>query len=251
MLRRFLRRLVPLLVAVSASSALAMDVNLDIVNQGVEAWDFAVVLAGTENVTQTYNGFSDGVRFGNAAQIQVGSDKLIHWTNPTKPIKPGELFHIGWSTADHTSRIKDMYFTDKYGQRIKCSSTLIVGGHFSPVRPNVIAFTNTFDAATAIAVRAPRFMIAEQPLPLAVLTSRNAELMAQLRPLTGDFEVRPGETVEVELPIPVQPGQAVNLVYDVTGAGTDGQVLSFVQLQPEVDGAANVAPSRTSSSLRR
>jgi hypothetical protein len=241
-----LRRLLPLVLCLSSSSALAMDVNLDIINQGVQAWDFAVVLTGTETVTQTYNGFSDGVRFSNVAQIQVGGDKLIHWTNPTRPIQPGELFHIGWSTADHTSRIKDMYFTDRFGQRIKCSSTLIVGGHFSPVRPNVIAFTNAFDAATAIAVRAPRFMVAERALPLADLTSRNGELMGQLRPLAGDFEVRPGQTVEVELPIPVAPGQAVNLVYDVTGPGTDAQVLSFVQLQPEVDGAANVPQVRSS-----
>ncbi|MBJ6759893.1 hypothetical protein JGU66_03905 [Myxococcaceae bacterium JPH2] len=45
-----------LVLVFAASSALAYDVNKDIKNTGPTAYDIAVVLAGAETVTSTFNG---------------------------------------------------------------------------------------------------------------------------------------------------------------------------------------------------
>ncbi|MGZ3457652.1 MAG: hypothetical protein ACXU86_04020 [Archangium sp.] len=249
------RKLLVLAAALAASSAFADDINIDIRNNGPDAYDFAVILSGVETVNWTFNGPYNGQTFGQVTKVQVGTDTLIHWQNPSLGvIAAGSVFHIGWTTTDHTSQIKDMYFTDKFGQRIMCSQVKIVGSH--PIHPGfpggVAVFENALAATDTIAIRNPRFVVFDQPQPLAALNSQNQEIMGQLRPLTGDFTVRPGETVQVQLPVIPTAGQGVLLVYDTNGApDSAADITVFVQGTADTAPQAATLKTRHDASQRR
>ncbi len=231
----------------TAGTASAMDVNIDIKNIGQDAHDFAVILEGTETVTGTYDGYP-GQQFTKVTKVQVGGDTLVHWELPVQgTIKDGEIFHIGWTTTDHNSKIKDMYFTNKFGQRLNCNSVLVVGGHFSPV--GGIRFVNDFALAdVAIEVRNVRAAVLDRPLPLAALNPHNRELLARAQVIADGFALRSGEAVDVQLRQTPAPGQAVVLIYENNGAGTSGPGTSFVQLTAGVD-QPTTAPVRSVRTL--
>lgn len=232
----------------AAGTASAMDVNIDIKNIGQAAHDFAVILEGTETVTGTYDGYA-GQQFTKVTKVQVGGDTLIHWELPVQgTIKDGEIFHIGWTTTDHNSKIKDMYFTNKFGQRLNCNSVLVVGGHFSPIRGG-IRFVNDFALAdAAIDVRNVRAAVLDRPLPLAELNPSNVALMERAQVIADGFSVRSGEAVDVMLHQVPTDGQAVVLIYENSAPGTSGPGTSFVQLTAGVD-QPTTAPVRSVRTL--
>ncbi len=235
-----------LAAVLSSSSALAMEVNIDIVNQGPAAHDFVVVLKGAEQINQTYDGAvpGDPRNFENVTKLQIGGKTFIHWQNlggTNAAIPPGGLFHIGWNSVDGDTDIEDMYFTDQFGQRIRCSTALVVGGHFDPVR-NVLTFAHAFDVATAIDVRDIRVAVLPRALPLAALNPSNRELMAAMRPVANSIRVGAGETVTLASPVRPQPGQAVVMYFTSTGEGTSARPTSFTQVTVGADGSTSTQP---------
>jgi hypothetical protein len=232
-----------LAAALSSSSALAMEVNIDIVNQGPEAHDFVVVLKGAEQINQTYDGAvpGDPRNFENVTKLVVNGKTFIHWQNlggVNAAIPPGGLFHIGWNSVDGDTDIEDMYFTDEFGQRIRCSTALVVGGHFDPVR-NVIGIAHAFDVTTPIDVRDIRVAVVPRALPLSALNPSNRELMAAMRPVATAVRVGPGERLSLPSPVRPQPGQAVVMYFVSTGEGTSARATSFTQVTVGADGTTS------------
>ncbi|MBU8898616.1 hypothetical protein KRR26_23680 [Corallococcus sp. M34] len=214
----------------AAQGAAAYDYNVDLRNTGTTtAYDVAVVLDGAETVTNTFDGYGsgawDGYFYDVSNQPTADGNTVIHWQNMwgnNSPIPPGDQIHVGWSTSDCHSTIKDMYWTSKTGGRIRGSVILNVSTGISyptPTRP-VIRFDHIY--ATEVAVRMEltnvRFAVVNQGLSLEGLTSANQELMAQLRPLgQGRFTLDPGQSISLDVPATVNAGQALVVVYD-TGA---------------------------------
>lgn len=102
-------------------AALGYDVNKDLRNLGPPAHDLTVILSGSETVTNHFDGYLSG-RFQSFATGPVGSNTAMKWDdfrdNDNNIIDTGQTIHVGWSTADHSSHIKDMYWTDATGRRL-------------------------------------------------------------------------------------------------------------------------------------
>src|SRR5580704_2621458 len=104
-----------------AIAAQAYDVNKDLRNLGPAAHDLAVVLSGPETIIAHYDGYPSG-NFASFSNGLSGSNQLLRWQNfwdgNDNRIENGQVIHVGWTTADHSSSILDMYWTDVCGNRI-------------------------------------------------------------------------------------------------------------------------------------
>lgn len=244
-----------LALLLGAQGAYAYDYNCDLQNVGSrDAFDIAVVLSGSENVTATFNGYNDGSWLqGHFYQVTktptAAGDTVIHWMNMEgndSPIPPGKTIHVGWSTADCKSTVKDMYWTDKnhgplLGGVVRNTSWGIT---YYKSRFPYLSLGNAMDAKYPLAVRNLRFLVVDRALPLESLASNNQELMAALQPLSDErISVEPGRQVNIPLPVEVAPGQAVIAFYesDVEAAQrpSAARVGNFVQ-------QVNIGPCATS-----
>jgi len=212
-----------------APFVLAYDTNVDLKKQGGDtAWDVAIVLAGQEDTTDTYDGYPSG-RFQTVTVDSAGANTVIHWENPTGSvagdgITDGEVVHVGFSTADHDASIADSYWTDENGARIFGSTVLIVGGH---VGSDWVTVENTFPMAADI--RSIRVGTFPAPLPLADLNARNLALLDQLVPVSGPMILLPGDTVSFPLAVPAVPGGSVVLLVEASAPDSDAVAMTFQQ----------------------
>ena len=217
-----------LAVGLTAPFALAFDTNVDLKKSGGDdAFDIAIVLAGHENVTGTYDGYPSG-RFQTKTIDKAGSNTVIHWEAPTGSVagdgvQNGEVVHVGFSTGDGDAEIVDSYWTDEDGARIFGSTVLIVGGH---VGRDWIGVTNRFPLVAEVNVRAVGL---DAPMPLAELNAQNEELMALLEPVGGPLVLGPGETVELPLPDAAAGAAAVVVLIESQGPGSQAVAQNFQQ----------------------
>lgn len=217
-------RLSALALALATQGALAYEYNVDLKNTGTTtAYDVAVVLSGNETLASTFNGYQGGPLDGYFTDVQeshpASGDTIIHWMNidgMDSPIPPGRTIHIGWSTQDCDSAVKDMYWTTKSHGRLSNSVLHNVTHNLTYVsgRPPIIDFNNVMEAQVAIRVRDVRFAVVDAPLKLEALSSVNAALMKSLRSVKeGAFVLAPGERVSFTVPVALKEGQSLITVY--------------------------------------
>ncbi|WP_158623826.1 hypothetical protein [Corallococcus llansteffanensis] len=226
------------MLALAAQSAAAYDKNVDLKNTGTTtAYDVAVVLNGTETVTATFDGYTYGPLIGHFTQRTVtplaSGDTVIHWMNIDgidAPIPPGKTIHVGWSTSDCTSQVKDMYWTTKAHGRLRNSVILDVRNNLTYTTGGfpIIDLTNVLEAQVNIRIRDVRFVVVDSPLPLEALSTMNDKLMAQLRPVSeGSFVLSPGKSARFEIPVAVKEGQSLLTVYTTSPDEAQGAVSSL------------------------
>ncbi len=236
---------------------LGYDVNKDITNQGPDAHDVAVELSGTETVWDHFDGFhfSPPVGWFNSfASGPSGPNTLLHWQNfddgTDNVINNGQEIHIGWSTQDHASNVKDMYWTDATGQRLPGSKVYNSTTKWTYEQSSQVmhaAWDNIFSPdggpGETITVSDVVYAVLDVAIDLDSLNHQNAFLSGLFAPLPGgaSFEVPPGGTVTLDIPAPVLPGHVVVARYEVTAPGSDAIVIDFVQSNP----AGSVIPTLT------
>jgi hypothetical protein len=256
-MRKLSLKLCGLALLVGAQGAYAYDYNCDLKNlSGRDAFDVAVVLNGSETVTSTFDGYNDGSwlqgHFYNVTKTPTAAgDTVIHWMNMEKndsPIIPGKTIHVGWSTKDCKSTVKDMYWTGKDHQPLPGGvvQNTSWGITYYKSRFPFLSLGNAMDAKYPIVLRNLRFLVVDRPLPLEALASNNLELMAALQPVSDEpIVVEPGRQVNIPLPVEVAPGQAVIAFYESDEAAefpSAARVGNFVQQANINPCAASVRP---------
>ncbi|GBC94757.1 hypothetical protein HRbin16_00542 [bacterium HR16] len=229
-----------LLVLLMAQAAQSYDVNKDIRNLGPPAHDFTVILSGSETVTSHYDGYSSG-RFGSFATGPVGPNTAMRWDNfrdfDNNVIDTGQTFHIGWSTADHSSAVKDMYFTDATGRRIPGSVVYNItsGWRYETASGTLwLTWENVFHPEEGqpgtITIRNVHVAVLRNPVPLEELNRENRLLADRLQPLPGgeEFPVLPTELVALQLQ-GIHPLDTIVVRYDVVTPEGLVQATDFVQ----------------------
>ncbi|MEJ5252517.1 MAG: hypothetical protein HPY54_13850 [Chthonomonadetes bacterium] len=216
----------------TAHVVLGYDVNKDLRNLGPPAHDLTVILSGAETVINHYDGYPSG-RFQSFATGPVGSNTAMRWDNfrdnDNNIIDTGQTIHVGWSTADHSSHIKDMYWTDSTGQRIRGSVVfnITTGWRYEVAREALILswrheLVPGEGDPRPILVSNVHMALLPGPVPIEELNAENRMLEEWLQPLPGgeSFIVAPGELHELWLPMP-PPNTAVVLRYVVEGPQND------------------------------
>ncbi len=242
----------------AAQGALAFDHKVILLNQGpLAAEGISVVLEGPEFVTATYNGNhhaglvdARGL-FGHVIKpVQPVGDTVIDWGHFSHPADPtltsinvGKHIEIGWSVRDCKSQVKDMYWTywtaSRYPPvRIEGNIVRVLGSRISfgttEGQGPIVRVNNNMEEAE-IALKGLRFAVLPQELPLADLSANNEELLAMLTPVEGGEAIlSPGEALDFELPVTVEPGQALIVVYESRDAASEdpagARPISIVQL---------------------
>ncbi len=224
----------------SSLSAFAYDVNKDLINKGPAAHDIAVILSGSETVTNHYDGYSNG-RFNSFSHGPDGANTKMHWQafndsggggDGNGMIDTGQLIHVGWSTSDHSSNVLDMYWTDEQGNRIPGSIVYnsTSGWTYETSTQTVsLDFENLFDSP--MVVFDLQFAVLPEPLPLAELNNQSDLLQQTLRPVPGgeQFILEPGAAVTLFIDQPIPPDATVVLRYVVDMPESDAFALDFVQ----------------------
>ncbi|MCL6474392.1 MAG: hypothetical protein K6U75_04990 [Firmicutes bacterium] len=222
-----------LLLLIFAQIALGYDVNKDLRNLGPPAHDLTVVLSGSETVTNHYDGYPSG-RFQSFATGPIGANTAMRWDNfkdgDNNIIDTGQTVHVGWSTADHSSHVKDMYWTDATGRRIPGSVVLNITSGWRYVfglEGMLLSWRNEImpeeGNPVPVQIRDVRIARLPGPLPLEELNAENRMLEQILQPLPDGewFVVGPGEAFGLVIP-PPNPGTAIVLRYEVTGLPQGG-----------------------------
>ncbi len=229
-----------LLLLLTAHTVLGYDVNKDIRNLGPPAHDLTVILSGSETVTNHYDGYPSG-RFQSFATGPVGPNTGLRWDNfkdnDNNVIDTGQTIHVGWSTADHSSHVKDMYWTDATGRRIPGSVVfnITTGWRYETTTGTLwLTWENVFHPEEGqpgpITIRNVHVAVLSQPIPLEGLNRENRSLADRLRPLPGgeEFPVMPTEIVALQLQS-IHPLDTVVVRYDVVGPEGLVQATDFVQ----------------------
>lgn len=224
--------------ALAPSALLAYDVNKDLKNLGPDAHDIAIVLAGAETVTNTFDGYYLGHQFGGTftppTQTTTPTSTILHWQvfddTDDNMINTGQTIHVGYSTQDHSSQITDMYWTDPAGNRIRGSvvynttaNYICAGGRCR------LVFRHDFHATADIRIRNLAVAVLPSPVPLPDLNRFNTALNEALRPVASQFTLLPGQEVLIDVPGTVPPGSAVVAVYEVLADGSAAESLDHVQ----------------------
>lgn len=213
------------------------DVNKDLKNLGPAAYDVAIVLKGSETITNSMNGYPPGDpdrpgQFSSRTESIVGGNTVIHWEHmddgTDNKIDNGQTIHVGFSTADGNREILDIYWTNASGQRIRGSVVLDVYGKVT-YGSNRLAWDLANSYAEQATVSNIRYAILSSPETLPGLGVGNQALAAALHPIDGTFVLAGGESTTIEIPGDVAPGSAVVLVYEVSGEGSAAVVTNFVQ----------------------
>ncbi len=235
------------LAFIIANIGWAYDVNKDITNLGPTADDVAVILSGPETVTAQFNGYSSGSKqgqFGSFAHGPSGANTKLHWQNFTdggnNRIDTNQTIHIGWSTADRSSSILDMYWTDASGNRIPGSVVYNVTTQWTYETATgqvILQWTNPYNVP--LSFFDVFFEITPTPVPLEELNLENTLLndRLQLLPQGQQFTLPPAGTMSLPLPIMLPPDANIILRYRVDGQNNMAQTIDFVQfpVKPPVE----------------
>ncbi|MBU0640461.1 MAG: IPTL-CTERM sorting domain-containing protein [Planctomycetes bacterium] len=242
---------VAMAIVMTASSALAYDVNKDLTNLGPKAYDVAVLLAGSETVTDHYDGYPGGPYQGQFDTFTVedsGGNTLLHWRGfddgSDNVINTGQTIHIGWSTEDHFSNILDMWWTDSAGNRIAGSVVLNITCNWTFSAAAQLAQAEWCNihlgggSPRTITILHPHYAVFPEAIPLEDLNTQNTALAAALQPFSvSSFDVAYGDCATQDIPGAVPEGSAVVLRYEVEAGGSQAETLDFVQfiaVQPAV-----------------
>jgi hypothetical protein len=230
---------ISLVALISVTLVQAYDVNKDLKNLGPNAYDIAVILSGTETVINHYDGYHSGSKIGwfnSVSHGPVSGNTMIHWQNfwdgKDNVINTGQTIHVGWSTADHSSSVKDMYWTDKYGKKIPGSIVFNITSGWTYEQARVyVHWQHDYDVSTPIEIRNVNFAILTYPVELEFLNTENINLNSQMIPIPAgaNFMVYPGDVFTLTLPAEVLPNSPVVLRYEVLGTGSDAVSLDYVQ----------------------
>ncbi|MCU0288430.1 MAG: hypothetical protein MUF15_18795 [Acidobacteria bacterium] len=232
--------MVLLIVLISISSVQAYDVNKDVTNLGPAAYDIAVILKGTEGIYNHYDGYHSGDKIGWFSWFtcdEYNDDTMLHWQsfydNNDKTIDTNQTIHIGWSTDDHSGSVKDMYWTDKQGQKIVGSviTNIVPDWERNPEGEIIFNWTHGFNIQTPIEIIDVNFAALPLPVLLENLNTENAALNAQMAPIPGGGHLilMPGQLVSLQIPVAVPANFAIVLRYQVVAPGTEGRSLDYIQ----------------------
>jgi hypothetical protein len=215
----------------------SLDVNKDFTNLGPGAYDLAIVLQGAETLTNHWDGYLSGDKVGwftAPTTSTVGGNTVIHWQNfadgGNNVIDTNQTIHVGFSTADGTHKIVDIYWTDINGNRVPGSVVYDVatGQTYKSGRFDW-TFANNFATAAPVSVTNIRYAVFSQPFPLGQLNSENTALASSLAPLSADLVLGPGEQRPVTVPVSVPAGSAVVIVYQTSAPGSGASLVNYVQ----------------------
>ena len=234
-----------------SSPALGYDVNKDVENLSVTgAFDITVDLVGSEDVTGTYNATATWL----AQDPQLATSTLSNPSGKTRIrfhdysdngdniINTNEKVHIGWTTADHSSAVADMFWTDSNGDRIFESVVYNVTSGWEHTGTNSInvlwrnVFSPAVGSAATVTISNVMFVVNAAQTALADLNTGNGSLNASLSALPGGGSFTLAVDASTALPIPgsVSAGAYVVLRYDVDVAGSDGSSTDYIQFQTPV-----------------
>jgi hypothetical protein len=226
-----MRRLVILLalaaVSLGGATASATTCNIDFTATiSQTAYDFAIVLPNTHaTILETYNGTpgADDV-FSGFSAVDVGPNKLLHWTSPGSPIVSGTRIHVGWTTSDNTCpKCVTGFFTDQAGRKIPGTDVSVLAINHAGVANNECAIPITLSNIRGACLSAP--------VSLSGLNRTNSALVAQLQDLSSGATVMPGTDFVFPLPSPPSGGSCSTYVfnYDIVGQSS-AQISPWVEL---------------------
>jgi hypothetical protein len=225
----------------------AYDVNKDLKNIGdSNAYDLKVILAGSETVEDTYDGYTIGGKAGwfGKPNITHNTNTGIHWQDfndgTNNVIDSGQVIHVGWTTQDHSSNVLDMFWTDASGNRIEGSKIDDITndwdydnltGQFTATWENI--FSPGGSPGDTITISDVRWTMFDTRIPLDELNTENTVLAAAFQPLSGgtSFDVDFGDSVSLNIPTAVPDGHSVVLRYESINANSSAEALNFVQTE--------------------
>jgi len=191
-----------LALGAGARLASATKCNIDLTNTGtVTAYDAAVVLPGTQTVSETYNGgpMDDVFHAGPLPPIVTGGNTTLHWSNPTSPYFPSSTVqgHIGYTPSSGKCDLVDFYWTGQNGQRLPGSQIPYVQVH---VGGGLISFTN--NSTFSVALTNVRGAQLTSSIPLSALNRGNTSLGQSLVSLGSDTNLPSGASIHFPWPWP-------------------------------------------------
>jgi len=235
-------------------TAFSYDVNKDVKNLGSNAQDLAVELSGTETVTSHYDGYPVGTgtgkdgKFSSFSTGASGGNTKLHWQNfndgSDNNINTNQSIHVGWSTADHSSNVRDMYWTDGTGAKKPGSQVfnITTGWTYTQALSQLNAsWDNIFSPGggpgSTVTITNAMYAVVNNHIPLDSLNGFNASLAALLiNPVPGGntFTVSAGGSVSRTIS-GVAAGKYVVFRYDVSAPADSAQVTDFVQVPAAAD----------------
>jgi len=258
-----MKKLSLLVVGLVLSMAFAVPVmaccymNKDVHNNtGQPAWDFKIILIGTQTVLEHYDGYPTDYRFTqfDVDSLSMPGFTILRWTLPVDPSGvPGPIpycswVHIGYHTL-YPAHVYLACWTDlagncilRFGRHpVRQPSHDFVWGSFTNRQVVLRIFNYLEESTDSIKIRNIYYAILSSEVPLEDLNPANMTLAAQLQPLNaGPFVIGPtpshGGFVTLNIPEPVQPGQHVVVRFegvDSTFALPDNAFIDFGQHQME------------------
>lgn len=241
-MKRILVLAAALLLFTQASATACCYLNKDVHNNtGQPVWDIKMVFDGAPDVVSHYDGYADDWRFRQFSTWKANGRTYLRWFDPVDPAgNPAPIpfctfVHIGYRLTGPATLIH-AWWTDEAGcplpnGHIQQPSHWVYYVNF-PARAVVLKLVNDAVGIPNLQVCVPRcpdptvlrnvfFAVLPEELPLADLNPRNTMLQSMLQPLPGGMGPfvldAAGELVELEIPVPIQPGQT--LVYRLEGEG--------------------------------
>lgn len=223
------------------------DCNIDIENLGPDAYDLAVLMDGNHDTPDSYiyignpHNWPNPGYFDNTSIIydSVQNTTTLHWqgfkdvNSNDIIINTNQIIHIGWGYPGAEALVKDMWWTDKVGNRVPGSVVHVINGKTYRISGGIIGINwrHDFNIDTAITIQDVNYAVLTDLIPLPNLNGQNVELAGALHPLHGgeSLTVLPGKTVTLTIPEYVQPNAVVVLRYRVTGSGSMANVVNFIQ----------------------
>jgi len=216
--------------------------NVDLKNLGPDAYDLAAVLKGQCHTSNHYDGYHSGDKVGWFSSFtetynSATDTTTLHWQvfsdGNDDMINNQQIIHVGWTT-NCSNDVKEMYWTDKAGNRIPGSVVYNLNTNWTYRSNNHIAvsWANELNVAADITIRDVEFAVLATAVPLEDLNTENNGLNSSMNPLPGGqtLTIPKGKTAAIELPAPILPGAIIVLKYKVEGAGSDAVALNYAQM---------------------
>lgn len=197
--------------------------NYDFTNtSGIEVFDIELVLRGAVNPNTFYNVFFKGkppIRTTDA-----NGNTILHWVDPTNPILPGTLIHVGYTpVGTDDCPLLEVYWTDENQKRVSNSFIGVVYNHLTGSTQN---FTNT--SLHPVLVSDVRMACQAEALPLDALNATNEYLARAMVPIAEPFTLDPGQSVQIPVEVPCRNCHCVTNL-KVSGEGRGAIFSPWVQ----------------------
>lgn len=158
----------------------------------------------------------------------------LRWSNPTNPIPPGAIFHVGFTVPGSSVELKGVFYTFD-GNVVGCGRQVASGTHLLGQPGGQVYFQNTCDACEAISLEvgdlAVEWYAQEVPLDQLNATAVRHPLRTDRIPVPA-APLAPGETRFVEVPEAPPEGNWAVVTHSVSSrfetSGTD-TTIDFLQ----------------------